>query len=286
MHKFVYTAYLPGIDAEAKLTELPFSVYKQLVKTILNDNDACIIDALNETIRDCSNYDDNALTFLDKLIVLLMIRAVCISPVLELTITHPSTEQKYNLTFNISDIIEKLSNIANINELRHVKKTYGPLRITYGIPAQFYFTTKDDFIISAIKKIIINDEDVTHAKKDIISNLPLNVYKDITSHTSNLQKIISNVALLSVKIDTPDEETNIQITPDIFNDSTLEFLKLCYKRDLSSLYELEYSLSAELNLPYQLIESSTFAELTVYISVYNEAQKRKEKEKQPTPSIP
>lgn len=280
MHKFAYTAYLPGIDASVKLTELPFPSYKQLVKTILNDNDSCIIDAFDEIITDCSKQPAGTLTFLDKLIVLLMIRAVCIGPVLELTITHPNTEQKYNLTFNISDIIERLSSIPNISELRHVEKTYDTLQLTYGIPTQFYFSNKDEFITSAIKKIVINEQDVTDIKQTIIGSLPLCVYKDITEYTNKLQSNISNITLLSVKMDSQEQEMNIQITPDIFNDSSLEFLKLCFKRDLSSLYDLEYSLTTDLGLPYALVTDSTFAELTVYINIYNEAQKRKEKESQ------
>jgi hypothetical protein len=277
MYKFVYTTYLPVADVNVKLTEFYFTAYKQVIKTILNDNDSCIVDAFNELIDTHSDRDVSTLTFLDKLIILLTIRAVCISPTLELSITQPPNNQKCNLTFSISDIVEKLKSMNKISDLKKVQKTYDKIQIEYGIPTQFFFNSKDEFIVSSIKQIIIDGVDVTDIKHDIVGSLPIMVYRDAQKHLMQLQDQISKVTLLSVKL-VNQENGKIEITPDIFSNSALEFLKLCYKRDLISLYELEYFLTSKLNLPYEILSTSTFAELSVYIGMYNEEQKKREKE--------
>ena len=285
MNTFVYTAFLPSLNKSVKLKELSFVTYKQLSKLITNNNDQLIIDAFDNIIKEHCLDDISDITFLDKLIILLTIRAMCVQANLELTITHPENKKPYNLTFKIYDIIEKLDSIELFNELNNKTIDYGNLKIILGIPSQFYFKNNNDSICSLIKKLYINGSDCTENAEQVIDHLPANVYRDAKKHLNKIQNVISKLSLLSVKFN--KQENNIEMTPSLFNKTTLDFLKLCYKRDLSSFYEVEYFLSSKLHISYDIISNSTLAELLLYVNLYKEEQANKEKaERRPTNSNP
>jgi hypothetical protein len=284
MQKFLYSAFLPSLNKTISLTEVSFSDYKQLTKLILNNNDEHIVTAFNEIITTTCKDSINDITFLDKLIILLTIRAVCVSPFLELIIKHPETEKPNNITFNILDVVDKIDKLSLFAELNNITVKYlNDIEITYGIPDEFFFTKREDAIISTIRKIHINNVDVTENKNELVELLPASVFRDAREHINKINDRINELTLLSVIFSPTDDNKNIKITTDLFSNSVLEFLKLCFKRDLTSMYELEYYLSSKLKIPYELISNSTLAELTIYINLYKEEQAAKEKaEKQAT----
>lgn len=278
MTKFLYAAYLPCIQRTVNLHELSFEAYKQLVKLIHNNDDTCIADALENIISNLLKIKVNEITFLDKLIILLTIRAVCVYPDLELTITDPKTQQKYNLQFNINDIIEKITKPSLFSTFNSVSKSYGDLTVVYGIPDCLYFKNEEISIQSTIKKIELNGVDITKHKNLIYSSLPASIYRDVQEHIKNIEKEISELTLLSISLSPHDHNEKIEMIPSLFNNNILDFIKLCYKKDLESLYEIEYFLTSKMHLPYEIVANSTFAELMIYFGFYNEEKKAKEKE--------
>jgi hypothetical protein len=277
MSRFLYTAYLPSLKQSVRLTEIKFPDYKQLVKNILNDNDVIITDVFDELLVSLCNCDLNDITFLDKIVLLLTIRSVCIAPELELTYTNPENNAPYNLRFDISEIIDRITEAKIQTDISEVKKEYdGNIHVTYGIPNKLHYSDPTSSFFSAIKKIEISNIDCTDQKEKLIDHLPVSVYKDAKKYLQQVKEKINNLTLLAVKTSHQAEDSGIKLTADIFNNSALEFLKLCFRRDLMSLYELEYFLTTKINIPYELINTSTYAELMAYIGMYNEEKKRQQ----------
>lgn len=280
MINFVYTALLPSVQKSVNLHELTFRDYKQLLKLILNDNNDYIVNAFNKLIQHlCKDHEE--VTFLDKIIILLTIRSVCIFPTLELTFTDSTTKRDFNLSFEISDIVERINSSQLFIKYNNHVCDYNNFIITLGIPDELYYTKEDELVFSTIKNIKIKNKDnsyndVTRFKKEIIGQIPAYIYKDAKEHVKNIEKEINNLTLLSVKTPTNEYE-GLTITPSIFNNSSLEFLKLCYKRDLVSMYELEYFLLSKLRLSHKVVMDSTYAELMTYVGFYNEERKKQEK---------
>jgi len=279
---FTYTAFLPSLKKSVRLKELPFSEFKQLCKLIANKNDQHITDAFDNLVNELCLDDLTDITFLDKLIILLTVRAMCIKTQLELTIKHPETDKPYNLTFKIYDIIEKIDSADMFNKYGRKEVQYNNIKIVYGIPSQFYFKTESEKISSLIKHIYINGVDCVDNIDQIIDRLPAIVYKDAKEHLQNIQDEISKLSLLSVQFNNIEEK--IEITPNLFNKSTLDFLKLCYERDLISLYEMEYILCTRIELPVEIVRSSTLSELQLYINIYEEEQAARSRSEQKAPS--
>jgi hypothetical protein len=279
MAQFVYTAFVPSLEQNIDLKELSFSSYKQLVKLILNDNSQQILKVFDDLITACTVNKVSSLTFLDKIIILLTIRSVCIYPVLEFAYKLPQSKQEYNLKFEISTIIEKLNNKNFYKKYNNVVADYKAFEITYGIPEHLHYSNETDLILSTIKKIVLKKNKkpivIEEIEPEILDQLPLTVYKDAKNHVKLLEEEISKTTLLSISMPEASQD-QITVTPSVFNNSVLEFLKLAYQRDLFSLYELEYFLFSKLSLPFELISTSTYAELMLYIGFYTDETKRQQ----------
>jgi hypothetical protein len=272
MSKFLYTVHLPGIDKTVHLTELYFAEYKQLVKVITNDNNNLIAEAFEDIIKNHCIEDVSNCTFLDKLLILLTIRSVCISPVLEIVAKCPDTDNQYNCSTEITDI----KNIIENTRVISIEKQYDAITIKFTLPKTFFIPRGIEALETVIHSATINNVTTTDIEA-IIDRLPANILKDASEFITNtygtlteceLIKLISPYSLLSPPV---------AITANVYNCSALEFLKLCFKRDLMSLYELEYFLTRHLHLKFTDINTQTPAELSIYTGLFNEEQREIDK---------
>lgn len=286
MATFVYTAYVPSLNKRVEIKELNHLAYKTLVKLITNNNNLQIATAFNQIITELTGISAKDLSFLDKLIILLTIRSVCIANELELTVTNPSTNTPYSTTYQLYPIIEKIEKLNLNNFNSSITKSYNDrLQVTFGLPADFYFDVNNDSLISVIKQIKFDNKKMIYDRNEL-DNLPLNVFKDAKEYLSNIENKINNTTLLSIEF-TNSDENEIEIPLTILQNSAIEFLKLCYKKDLLSIYELEYILTTKLNVPYELVKNSTYAENMLYLTFYNKEKSEQEKErKKQSPGIP
>ena len=282
MRQFVYTVYLPGQKKTVQIKELYFNRYKHLVKNITNDNDEIIASFFDSLLADLCQEGENVLnySFLDKLIILLTVRSVCISPEIELTGTCPETKSNFNFVVKISDMIQKLQNLDLPEDVFAVTKTYsdGSLVIELGMPNILSIKAVDLTILdTVIRKIKLNGEDITSTKDQIIDHLPAGVLKDINDYINYFSNKLSDISLLTVQSPFASVGKAIEIPLNLFSNSIIEFLKICFKRSLMSLYELEYFFLNRLNIEYELVKNSTPAELTIYINLFREEKKEEEK---------
>ena len=287
MINFKYGAFIPSLKTHIQIRELTFAAYKQLVKIITNDNNVSILEAFDNLIVELCDVDINTLTFLDKVVILLTIRSVCIFPVLELSsakATHSTT-----LEFNINNIIDKINNTQVYTHLNHTTQTYKDLRVTYGIPKCLFYSTEDELVLSTIKLIELVQSDtytdITDYKDKVLSSLPATIYVDAKQHIQKIEEEIKKHTLLSIRSMDQSPDDAVEVTSSILNNSSFELLKISFQRNLFSLYELEYFLTSKLNIPYEVVSKSTYAELSIYIGIYNEEQKKQREAEKATPRI-
>lgn len=282
MLPFYYTAYIPSQRRTIKLKELTYSDYKNIVKIITNNNDTLIETAFNELIKGITGCDHETFTFLDKLIILLTIRSVCILSDIELVVTSPETEKTYNVSYRIYDIIQKLTNLDLTGYDTVIKQYNDILEVTFGLPTNLFVDKTNESLFATIKQIKINNCDIPLNKDEILERLPINVFKDAKLFLSEIENKINDINLMSVTTPDTSPDNAIEVPLTLIENSVLEFLKLCYKRELLSIYELEYILTSKLNLPHELVYSSTPAELMLYINFYNKEKSEQEKQQKRT----
>jgi hypothetical protein len=286
VRQFTYTAYLPGIKKTVCIKELQFGRYKHLIKAITNDNSDVISSFFNCLLSELCIDDVTHCSFLDKIILLLTIRSICIAPDLELTATCPKTQSTFNYTVQLFDIIDRLQALNLPSDLYSTLKRYNNdnLLIELGMPSLLNIKQTDlDIIQTAIRKITLNNKDVTNLKNDIIDNLPIIVLKDIKDYLLYFSNTLKEINLLSIQ--SPFSNDTIDVPLNLFTNSIIEFLKICFKRNPMTIYEMEYFLNSKLNLDYDLIKTSTPAELNIYINLFKDERAREENAQKGTKTL-
>jgi hypothetical protein len=278
---FVYTAYLPGEKKTVRIKELQFGRCKHLVKNITNDNDIIIAESLDTLLVDLCPEETNIkqYSFIDKLIILLTVRAICLSPVIELTATCPSTGKQFNSNLQLADVIDKLQKINLPENLYSTEASPGgSLTVMLGAPSTLNISEKDFTIIdTVVRGIILNNVDITKNKNVIMEQLPITIIKDIKEYITRFNNCLKNINLFSVVSPYAVDRDEINIPLNLFSNSVIEFLKICFKRSLMSFYEIEYFLLTELGVDYELIKTSTPAELNIYINMYKDKKSEEDK---------
>ena len=279
MRQFTYTVYLPGQRKTVQIKELQFSRYKHLVKNITNDNNEIIANFFDDLLIDLCPEEQNVqnFSFLDKLIILLTVRSLCLSPVLELTANCPVTKKQFNTSTQLSTIISQLQNLNLSDSIFSTVKEYGnTLTIELGMPADLYIKEKDlTAMNTVIKKIAVNANSIKVITDEIIDRLPAIVLKDIKEYIIQFNSCLKNINIISIQSPFAIAET-VVIPLNLFSNSVIEFLKICFKRSLISFYELEYFLINKLSLDFELIKTSTPAELDIYINFFKEEREKEE----------
>ena len=282
MRQFVYTVYLPGQKKTVQIKELQFSRYKHLVKIITNNNDEVVAKFFDELLVDICPDEKNILSFsfLDKLIILLTVRSICISPSLELVINCPATKKQFNSTVKISDIIDKLQNLDLAEDVYLTIKKYNndTLQIDLGMPSILNIDERDLTVINTIiKKVTLNGHSTETITEALTDRLPALVLNDIRDYINYFNNNLRNINLLSIRSPFSTTEAEINVPLNLFSNSIIEFLKITFKRGLLSIYELEYFLINKLHIDFELIKTSTPAELNIYINFFKDERDREEK---------
>jgi hypothetical protein len=276
MAKFVYTVNLPVSKQTVQLTEISYIDFKNIVKNIANENNDIIFNTFNDILKQYCIEDTDRLSVIDKLYILLTIRAVCISPVLELVVTCPRTKEQFNTTINIDDILSLLTD----NTLKEKTISYPKnLKITYNLPTSLYINRDViDAVETVINCISLNNYDFHDITAEMINKLPAVVLNDIQTYANDVYLYLNEIKLLNIPSPySADENDTMIITANVFNNSVLEFLKLCFNRDLMSFYKLEYFLMKQFRMTYETMSSMTPVELNVYTNLFKEEQAEQEK---------
>jgi len=204
------------------------------------------------------------LSFIDKAKILLTIRAVNVQPTLDVILTCPATAKTFNATLDILAIVDSLSKIS----IPQKCVQYDNLEICLAAPKKLWYRDRD-----FIDSIVINGEK-TKMNQEIFENLPAKASKDIIEYVKSLDKN-NNQKLIFIK--SPYSDINLDIPISFSQNSILDFLKIAFKRDLLSLYELEYIACSKLNLDSNILNNSTFAELNIYINIFKKELEDRQK---------
>ena len=273
---FLYSCYLPFAKKNALIKELSFNSYKNLVKNITNNNNKSI-DILLEDIVRMHVIDLPACNFLEKIIILLTIRAVCVSDKLELSLGNKNFKQD----ISIIDFIKKIEDIDLDNFYNKKISLNDDIDVTLKIPNQLYY---EDEYISFIETVFLNGSEYP-VTEEILNNLPANVFIEINEFKRDLEALLSKVCLFMIKNPT-DLSENIEIFLSSNVQSIFDFLKFIFKRDLLSFYEIEFFLFTKMNMSLEDLDRITPAEIDIYINLFKKDLEDRNKQTKSPVDIP
>lgn len=273
MDDFNIKVFLPSKKQYYTFKEIKYSTYKNLAKTILNNNNTDISNFLNNLILLHSNEKQINFNFLEKLIILLALRIICVSPVLEFNIQDKNKKQQL-VSVDLSKLLEKIQNINfDDKEVQSLEN----IEVNFSLPPNLFYNTLEEYYLSTIKSVIINKTvyDINDSK--ILDSLPTSTLKYAKELFDKINKNISEYYLIKIYF---GENEKIELPLSLKDNTIIEFLKILFKRDLLSLYEFEYFFISKANLTYELLYNSTPAELNVFMNIYKKDLEERNKQQQ------
>lgn len=274
MQKFFLSVWVPSFKRYIKVSELKMYQLEIIAKYILNDDDIALSTALNEILLD--NLEDKThykeLTKFDKWFILTFLRASSI----ESTVSYIAGEETTTLTFDLFDILTKLSEI----ELATIK----PLTVA---DTTFYFNPVSDLFVQdyVLKSITrTKTEDIEFLPYEVDANIQHDFYKTIEETIYNEIKAYINVTELQYKgifiIENVNNIKNFYSVPFKLYDNTLfYFLKSIFKPAAQNLYTKKYILLSKLHIDLASINQLTPFECDIYIGILNSAENSKKTKK-------
>lgn len=263
------------------LLQLKNKQYFNLLKFIQNQDFNNLNDYFNSIIFDLviekSEYTN--LNFIDKLIILLTLRSICIAPDIEF---ESKDKIKFSKKIDIYSIYKQLEAIQ-------LKDTADCSNIVVGfnIPKELYYPSLDNIIEDCIEYITLDEETIflnkldTQTKKEYINNLPGTIFTQAKHFFDNLENLLNKYPLIK-------EDKNFQLEQidlSLFKNTGFGLLSSVFKDSLLNFYNLMYiftnKIHASLSDYYELTPAESTLMLNLYIKEQEEIKRANE-----TKSVP
>ena len=276
MQKFHLSAWVPSLKGYTKISELNMHQLEVLAKCIINDDDELLNTAFNnvllENLETKSVY--NNLTRFDKWFLLTFLRASSV----ESTISYIAGEESVTLTFDLFEILTKLSEITlkNIEALELGETT-------------FRFKPYDDLLATdyVYESIVETEADGVkfapynfnkQIREEFYKTVETTVYFELKEHLDLAEQHYDDIFIIQNTSNT----AGFHSIPLRLCDNTLfYFLKSIFKPAAQNLYTKKYVLLTKLHIDLNSINQLTPFECDIYIGILNSAENSKKTKKAP-----
>jgi hypothetical protein len=275
---FEYSVYLPGQNKTVWVKEINSKIYRELIKSLFNTDDSSFILHTNKVIDQiCPGLIEKNLNIIDKLILLVNARSVCINPDLKVQSVCPVTKKEFEYNIQLDTIFNKLTTVGYKNVVN-----YNNIAVQCSIAKardEAYFLEKDQEklfsyqIASCVDQITVKEKNIVFAnltleqRVEIIENLPSQLAVAVLQKLLEIEKQLNQNKL--VLINSPYAEVvavDIALSTDI--GILLQFCRLLFTDDLSNIYKLIYNLVEKVGFSGEYVDGITPAEMFLYWSFY------------------
>lgn len=274
MQQFYLSSWVPSFKKYIKVSELKMYQLEILSKYILNDDDEQLNTAFNnillENLKNKTDY--NLLTKFDKWFLLVFLRASSV----ESTISYTAGEEAASLTFDLFEILTKLSEIALVEP---TPLTLDETIFDFNLQKDLY---SPNYVLTTICKTKTDNAEFlpykfsNEIREEFYKTVESTVYNEIKTHLNTLDQKFSSIFI----IENPNKIKNFYSIPFRLYDNTLfYFLKSIFKPSAQSLYTKKYVLLAKLHIDLNSINQLTPFECDIYMGILNSAENSKKTKK-------
>lgn len=279
-------------NKETWANEITFFQYKTIIKSIYNTDDVSFIYHTNSLLEENLSKDVFLnLTVLDKVLILLQLKAISVEPDFKLKVKCEDTKKEFDYTLPIDGLISsiELKNCTKTVDIEGFTIEFSLVKardeqyfvepyITNKDPELYFFHT----VVSSIDAIkykdkLVNFNEISWDERvELVSRLPAKLSNYIVNSVSALEKIINQNKLISIKSPFTNKITlEVPLTTNI--PSLIKFIKLIFTENLSNLYTLTYNLINRAGFTGSYLDSITPIEMQIYW-IYCQKQIEKESE--------
>ena len=228
------------------LKEISFYEYRNLVKRLYDDDIVSVSNAFEDLLLATCSAKPKDLDILQKFIILLHLRNIVVSPMIEMVVNE------VQINYPVNEIISALN-----KKIAACEYLYGDTKYTFGLPKELL---PHQNIIAFVVNCLLKIDDGIFVDPNQLPALPFN---EITQLILNFYS--------DVKIVVP--HVNQTLSP--FDGSMLGFLKSIYTYDLKGLYDIEYTLRRNLGLHANDFQNLSLPECNIMLKNLNDDLKSK-----------
>lgn len=274
---FTINIFLPYSKKTVSIKQFTNFQYKNLLKTLTNKNFQQCNAFINELISNCSFGDLTDINFIDKLVILLNLR--CISVGDTLIQSFEQEKNKYNLKYNIYNIIDKIVNSQNIVFSNNI--SYKSLQIKTDIPKSVFINSRELHNFISFIKIgnkmynfnCLSEKDKLDATNALPGSIITQLYENIYSFKQQLQ----NLDLLNLRtgIDNTDE---IPIKLYLDQENMLTLISVFFNEHITNLFLKQFILSKEHNISCEYYDLLPPVESEIFYNFHKELQEHEKQQ--------
>ena len=288
MSQFIYPSYILSEDRKIFLLELTNSIYKKFVKTLtISDNEGTgmFVDNLLSDLFYDKSVNVNTLTNVDKLYMLICIRAYCIGSSITFNTEVPNEmdETKKSKAKIVVDLNEVLNRLGNYDIAHSYKFEHRGITVEGALPRKLYYDNIIEVVADTLSTITTNNKVVDVYQVDlpdrvkILGTLPSDILPRIIEFLQVQEEVLKDDPLIvfNTAKELPfDKQLGLQL----YNGTIGEIIKILFNTNMKDLYTTEYTLMRRFKFTHSAIESCTPAELGVYYEIIHRDLEREKKE--------
>lgn len=279
---FTYPIKLPSGDI-LRYREITYRDYKDVVKLVMNDDNDGIAMWMDTFINEYRVGDSPVpLTLVEKFIIVVTMRIICIGPVVTLKYFHDN--KSYTIKTDLDKIVTQLTNTDY--KQQHVKVTFDDITtITLSPPIDLYNPHVD--VADLLSQIDIDGRKtidttvISHEKRVKLFDLVAgDVNKSIETLSNQLKQQFDDIILLYHKNPfTPDIEAEKTVF-DPFGTKPFLFIKTIFSENFGDFLEDSYQVMTKTKLDLNYLDQVSPSEARYYIQLYQEEIEKQNKSRQ------
>lgn len=281
---FCYKVYLPSTDTYEYFKELTNKELLVILKYNTNQDRAGLADYLEHLIKKKS-YKDINFHRLDKFCILTTMLAVCVKNEIKLSANCDQSEKEYQLTVNLTDVLNVISNIKYSGDVKIIRNNN--IQLDVNLPRNLYITEDTLTPVDMITTITVdgmvyemNNFD-TEQKEKILSSLPGSLIAEAIEYVTDTAKTDDSNQFFSMKSPYVEDAVPTAYNLNLINNTYMEFLIMIMGTGLLSFYQMVHGLTINNTLSVDHLMSVTPAEAQTYCDLIKdniEARNKQAKE--------
>jgi hypothetical protein len=250
MVAYYFKVYVPSLGRRVSFREINIRDWININKSIINNDYGEVVECFDAIIRECCIESGILFTLLDKVVILLAIRAYSISNFCDIKIRDKDEDKEFEHKLELNGLLDSLLRLP----IEHKKVvTVNEVTIEYGVPL---YPVKDANVVSVadyihcIKKndqVLIDNTNSRDEMQEIVNNLDMEMFTEVTDYAKGLNRVFQENPLYVIR--SPYNQTRELISQKMLLDFTMyDLLKMLFTENLHNLYRSIYTFNQQLNI--------------------------------------
>lgn len=275
MVNYYFKVYIPSMGRRISFREITIRDLININKSIINNDYGEVVECFDLIINECCIEKNLRFTLIDKIIILLAIRAYSVSTFCIVKITDSEEGKDFDYQLEVNNLLDGILRIP----VEH-KKVFeiNKIVVEYGVP--FYPVKDSNNVIVAnyihtIKhddQVLIDGNNSSDEIQQIVDSLDFDIHTEVTNYAKYLNETFQSHPLYIIK--SPYNPSRELVNQKMSLDFVMyDLLKMLFTENLHNLYRSIYNFNQTLNIQPMYTENMIPVEKDLFWGYYIKDQR-------------